>query len=407
MRFLLLVLLGLSLGSCAQREPQVITKTPIPALLDRSELIRQGKEWDQVQNHYASLRQKIEQGEDVAKSTLELAQLFTIEARITGEHGHYYPAAQNLLDGLLENQDLDQDLRFVSLTTLAGVQLSQHHFQEALITGTEALQMNPYNAQIYGVLVDAYVELGSYPEAVAMADQMVAIRPDIRSYARISYLREIYGQVEEAIEAMQMAVLAGSPGSEEKSWAAYQLGQLYQRYGYLEQAQHIYNQILEERPDYPFAVAARGEIFEANSEWDRAEAAYLEAASIIPEFSFYESLALLYQKQGQAAKADSLLQEVLVMLADDVASGHAMDLEYAHLYEYGFQQLEKALNYTLEAYTQRPNNIDVNLRLAQLYQKMGKPAKAREHAQVAASTQSKHPDLLSLQADLASLSMAK
>lgn len=405
MRFFLLVLMGLTLGSCAQNETASNQAPQIPALLDRNEAIRLGLEWDLTQNRYADLRSKIQRGEEVDKSILELAQLFTVEARITGEHGHYYPAAQQLLQDQLKKPDLPQDLRFMSLTTLAGVELSQHEFQQALETGLQALKINPYNAQIYGVLVDAYVELGQYPEAIAMADQMVAIRPDIRSYARISYLREIYGMVDESLEAMQMAVLAGSPGSEEKAWAAYQLGQLYQRYGYLENAQNIYEQILEERPDYPFAVAALGEIHQEKGDFTKAEQAYLEAMAIIPEFGFYESLALLYLENGQNEKAEALLKEVLVMLKDDVQSGHQMQLEYAHVYEYGFRDLETALQYTLEAYQERPDNIDVNRLLAQLYWKLGQTQEANKHATVAASTNSKHPDLISLQTDLASLSM--
>ncbi len=45
-----------------------------------------------------------------------------------------------------------------------------------------------------------------------MLNRMVSIRPDIRSYSRISYLREIHGDIPGAIEAMELAVEAGAPG---------------------------------------------------------------------------------------------------------------------------------------------------------------------------------------------------
>ena len=53
---------------------------------------------------------------------------------------------------------------------------------------------------------------------------MVDIRPDIRSYSRVSYLREIYGDYPGAIEAMKMAVDAGVAGDEATEWARIQLG---------------------------------------------------------------------------------------------------------------------------------------------------------------------------------------
>jgi hypothetical protein len=44
---------------------------------------------------------------------------------------------------------------------------------------------------------------------------MMAIRPDLRSYSRVSYLREIFGDIPGAREAMLMAIQAGYPGQEE------------------------------------------------------------------------------------------------------------------------------------------------------------------------------------------------
>ena len=84
--------------------------------------------------------------------------------------------------------------------------MSQHRFNDALITGKEALALNDFNSGIYGVLVDANVEIGNYKEAVKMADRMMEIRPDLRSYSRASYLREIYGDNEGAKKAMIDAV---------------------------------------------------------------------------------------------------------------------------------------------------------------------------------------------------------
>ena len=44
--------------------------------------------------------------------------------------------------------------------------MSQHQFADAKKLAEEAKTINPDNAYVYGVLVDANVELGNYEEAV-------------------------------------------------------------------------------------------------------------------------------------------------------------------------------------------------------------------------------------------------
>ena len=72
---------------------------------------------------------------------------------------------------------------------------------------------------------DALVELGRYTAAGAAFQRMVDIAPGLSSYARVSYLRELHGDVAGAILAMQAARdVAGTP--QDTSWSANQLGEL-------------------------------------------------------------------------------------------------------------------------------------------------------------------------------------
>lgn len=402
----ILVLLFL-LGACSsstekatqtQRETQ--TAAAVPELLERPAALYYGEEWVKTQDHYHEWKAEIEAPTPEPEALLNMAQLFTQEARVGGEHGHYYPAALDLLDRMLAMDNLSRDLRFRGLSSKAGVLLSQHEFAEAHATGKQALDMNPYNAAIYGVMVDACVELGRYEEAVEYADQMVAIRPDLRSYSRVSYLREIFGKPEAAIEAMEMAVKAGAPGAEGTAWAQLQLGQLYQRYGRPGPAERHYQMILQERPNYPFALGALAELAMERGKYEEAEAILKDACEIIPEFSFYLRLADIYQATDRPREAEAKAEEVLAMLADDVEHGHNMNMEYADLYLHTLDAPEKALNYAKNEYEKRPNNIDVNLLLADIYAELGQAEKAAEHLAKASVTESKNPDLLALRAEL-------
>ena len=88
---------------------------------------------------------------------------------------------------------------------------ARHQFQEALQLGERARAANPSVPRVYGVIADAQTELGMYDDAIATLQTMVDMRPDLSSYSRVSYARELHGDLDGAIEAMRMAVDAGGP----------------------------------------------------------------------------------------------------------------------------------------------------------------------------------------------------
>lgn len=251
------------------------------------------------------------------KARLELAELYMAEARITGEHPYYYPAALKMINSILNQDPKDRNILFGALSLKASVQLSLHQFAEGLKTATQAIAINPYNSAIYGALVDANVELGNYDEAVKMADKMVEIRPDLRSYSRVSYLREINGDVKGAIEAMDMAVKAGFPGYESTSWARFTLGRIFENYGNPAYAEMQYQIALMERPDYAFALEGLAGIEMKKGNMKKAEDLLKKAIGIIPEVSFHADLARLYLKTGRKTEAEAVTQNILRMMEED------------------------------------------------------------------------------------------
>lgn len=371
---------------------------PVPELIQRGDRIQLGKEWDAVQNTYTSLSKAISKDKEDTKSRILLAQLYIKEARVTGEHGHYYPAALKVLDQALSQSTIEDDMKFLALTTKAGVQLSLHDFSKALVTGNSAALLNPSNAQVHGVLVDANVELGNYKKAVALSDRMLSIKPDIRSYSRAAYLREIHGDFKGSEQAMIMAVKAGFPGTEETAWAMLTLGDMYKEYGELDKALMVYDEILKMRPDYPFAVGGKGEVYLMQNKDEKAEKTLQEAMDIIPEVGFYISMAQLYKKQDRKEELNVLLDEIFVMLQEDTDSGHNMNLEYADLYLDLIEDYNKALHYAKMEYKKRPNNIDVNKMMAKVYAALDDKKLLKAHTKKAIVTNSAHPDLVALTA---------
>ncbi|MBK8506506.1 MAG: hypothetical protein IPL46_32515 [Saprospiraceae bacterium] len=105
------LILILMLTSCFEKKanqesPDNVTLVKnIPNLLDRNEKIRYEKEWDQVQNNYVNFRNNILKDQNDADSKIKLSLVFVQEARVTGEHGHYYPAALEMLDAALNQRN--------------------------------------------------------------------------------------------------------------------------------------------------------------------------------------------------------------------------------------------------------------------------------------------------------------
>lgn len=368
----------------------------IPALLERQGPISTTSEWINTKKAIEGLQTQIRLDPKNHKAKWMLALAYMQEARITGEHPYYYPAALDLLEEVLDDTDEKDDLHYQATMAKASVMLSLHHFKEALEIGEEAAKKNPNHAELFGVLCDANVELGHYDKAIEAADKMVALKPDLRSYSRVSYLREIYGDLEGAIDAMKLAVSAGFPGLEQTAWTRVTLGKLYEKKGDLANAKLQYEIALEETHHYAFAVAGLARIEAYNKHYKEAITLYEKAADIIPEFSFTEEMAGVYLSMGQKEKGLELAKSVVPMLQEDEEAGHFVDLEMANLYVKMLNDNERALEYAQKEYKKRPDNLDVNKCLALIYYKMGDLEKAADYLKVANKTNRKDPDLLCL-----------
>ena len=361
----------------------------IPALFERTGDLAKAQEWQKTRGKVDELKKKLEKDPNDVKVRLQIATIYLSEARITGEHPYYYPAVLKILDGVLYLNPNN----FEATTYKSSVKMSQHQFAEARDLAEAARKINPDNAYVYGVLVDANVELGYYKEAVAMSDKMQAMKPSLESYSRASYLREIYGDFQGSISAMKLAVEAGMPGSEPFCWSKKTLGHLYESTGELEKAQQQYDDILVVRPSYAFAYGGKATILKEKKQYDKALEMLDKAAKIMPEFSFHEEMAEIYDLQGNHEKALNKYEEVALMLDEDAKSGHAVDLELCKLYTKA-GKMDLALKHGLIEYKKRPRNIDVNHAMAVVAFKSNDFKKAKEYLSVAMSTGSKDPELL-------------
>lgn len=324
------------------------------SLVPRSSDATASSEFLNAQRAVEYYRDLIRRKPDVVQNYVELAQLYIQEARVTALHHEYFPKAERLLNVALENDPNN----FNAVITKAGMLATLHHFEEAKQLAQKAISLNAYSALSYGVLVDCLIELGEYDEAVKTSDKMLSIRPDLRSYARAAYLREIHGDNEGAKEAMRMAGDAGVYGQENRAWAFYHLGKLFLNEGKLAEAEYIFKGILKERPTYAFAMSGLAHVRSTQGRNDEAVELLKKAWDTTPEHIFLEELADLYAATGQTTLAAETIEKVMREFSDHVAEGWNVDHEYAMFCADHALNLERALECAQRDYRRRPNNIE-------------------------------------------------
>jgi tetratricopeptide (TPR) repeat protein len=258
------------------------------------------------------------------RASASLGLAYVQQARIMTDPS-YYPKAEGVLRDSL---DRDQDENDVALVGMASLAAARHAFAEALGWGRRAQAVDPYDANVYGVIGDALVELGRYDEALDAFQRMVDLRPSLASLARVSYARELTGDVAGATRAMRQAERLAS-GPVDAAWASYQLGELAWGQGEVDRAAVAYRRAL--RLDRTSVPAAAGLARVAWARGDLATAIRRSAAVVrrspLPEHVI--ALGDLYALAGRTAAAERTFALLRAEEALFRANGVNLDLEQA------------------------------------------------------------------------------
>ncbi len=269
-------------------------------------------------------QQRVKQNPDDVQGYAVLGAAYLQKARDTGDPT-FYGKAQAVIDEALRRDPQNVEA-LIGAGTLAN---ARHQFREALHLGEQARALNPSVPRVYGVIADAQTELGMYDEAVATLQTMIDMRPDLSSFSRISYARELHGDMDGAVEMMQAAVQAGGPATENSAWVRVQLGNLFFNKGDLAAAERQYNGTLELLPDYVYAQAGLAHVRAAQGKTDEAISLYQQAIARMPLPEFVIGLGELYQASGKPADAAKQYDLVRAMQQLFKSNGVDTDLELA------------------------------------------------------------------------------
>lgn len=256
----------------------------------------------------------------------ELGSAYLQRARETGDPT-YYTRAERVLSTAFELDPSDPG----TLISLGALALARHQFADALAWGERARALSPHRPGVYGVIGDAQVELGRYEEALDTIQRMVDLRPDRASYARVSYLRELHGDLPGAAQAMRMAADAGAMTDEQGVWTRVQLGHLLLKLGAIEDAEREYRWALANSPApmNALALAALGRARLTEGDVRGAIPFYQQAVERLPLPEFVLTLGDLYEAVDRSAEASHQFELARALQALTLANGGNVDLDLA------------------------------------------------------------------------------
>ncbi|MGH7931018.1 MAG: tetratricopeptide repeat protein [Candidatus Binatia bacterium] len=262
-----------------------------------------------------------------AKTYFGLGDALIRKARETGDQSYFSRAEQALKKSLAIMPQNGGALRH-----LAYVFYSRHEFALAAAYARKAVEINPADADSYGVLGDALLEVGQYAEAQAAYSTMIELDESLYSYSRLAGLKSMRGDAAGAINDLKRAMAAGkalTQPAESIAWAEWQLGSDYFAIGNLQEAENYYQQSLKTYPNYYRSLAGMAQVRAAQKRYDDAIELYRKAMAILPMPEYAAALGDIYSKIEQPEKTRQQYELVeYIGKLSDVRDGRERPLLY-------------------------------------------------------------------------------
>ena len=246
----------------------------------------------------------------------------------------------------------------------AWILLGKHEFAKA---GELAKQLNekwPDDVLVYGYLVDANVEMGNYPAAEEAAQWMLDLRPgNVPGLTRAAYLRELFGDVDGAIELMEMAYRQTPPNEfEDRAWILTQIAHLRFSTGDFKTADRILQQALALFPNYHYVLANLAKVRTAQGKMAEAAELLEQRYRNAPHAENAYDLGVALARAGRRENADALFAEFEAKARKEIEFADNANRELIFYYADHVNRPDEALRiaareierrkdvYTLDAY---------------------------------------------------------
>ncbi len=200
----------------------------------------------------ADAQKRIAQQPNLAEAHTALALAMARRAREISD-SQYYNNALRELDIAFKLAPDNLDARRTRVWVLLGM----HEFAAALAEAEALHKGAPDDLMTLAMMVDGRIELGRYEQAEEAAQWLLDLRPgNIPGLTRAAYLRELFGDIDGAIQLMEQAYSrTQNKETEERAWLVTHLAHLYLAQGKPDLAAGLAEQALQIFPDYHYALS--------------------------------------------------------------------------------------------------------------------------------------------------------
>lgn len=254
---------------------------------------------DDLDRSIDTMRSTLRRNPHDAAAWARLGGAYVEQARVTADPG-YYAKAEGALRRSMDEQPSRNGLAWIGMGALEN---AKHDFGSARDWGERARRVLPDTAAVYGVLADAYTELGDEQAATTALQRMLDLKPSVASFTRASYNFELRGRIAEARDAMERAH-ADTSGPADASFCRYYLGELEYNTGRLDAAERHYEQGLAADPDNVQLLQGKAKVAAARGQADAAVRGYQDVVSRVPSPEYLQEYARLLRSLGRRAEAD-------------------------------------------------------------------------------------------------------
>jgi len=189
--------------------------------------------------------------------------------------------------------------------------LGKHEFVAALEEAKKLNKRMPDDVMVYGFLTDANVELGNYADAEDAANWMLKLRAGNQAgVTRAAYLRELYGDIDGALELMNMAYQSNPPSQvEDGAWLLTQIAHLHLATGNIDPAEKELQQALAMFPGYHYALSNLAKVRIQQRRYPEAVTLLQQRYSAAPHAENLYELAVALQLAGRNDDAQKAFAE--------------------------------------------------------------------------------------------------
>jgi tetratricopeptide (TPR) repeat protein len=247
------------------------------------------------------LQQQIRNGRNLQLGLEQLGWAFVAKARESFDPG-FYKLAELCAWCMEKRKPQSQE----SMLLRAHVLQNLHRFKESETLARSLVQARGLSFD-YSLLGDALMEQGKLSDAVEAYQRMMNLKPDLRAYARAAHMRWLKGDLEGAIEAMQLAVSAASPSdAESAAWVNTRLAFYEFQAGHVDEAERRCAFALSLQNNYAPTLLLKGKMQLAQNRFCEAVDAFQNAAKLNPLPEYQWALAEALRAAGRENEASGI-----------------------------------------------------------------------------------------------------